>query len=39
MPWQSSQATFDPPPENVFPWQIWQETNPELPGAFFASAP
>jgi hypothetical protein len=23
----------------MVPWQIWQEANPELPGAFFAVAP
>jgi hypothetical protein len=38
-PWQSSQATCAPPPEKFFPWQIWQEANPELPGAFLAVAP
>jgi hypothetical protein len=37
--WQSEQAIPDPPPEKSFPWQIWQEANPELPGAFLAVAP
>jgi hypothetical protein len=31
--------TCDPPPEKFPPWQIWQEANPELPGAFFAETP
>jgi hypothetical protein len=31
--------TFEPPPEKSLPWQIWQEASPELPGAFFATAP
>jgi hypothetical protein len=31
--------SFAPPPEKLFPWQIWQEANPELPGAFLAVAP
>jgi hypothetical protein len=38
-PWQVKQETSAPPPEKLLPWQIWQEANPELPGAFFASAP
>jgi hypothetical protein len=29
----------DPPPENPAPWQIWQEANPEFPGAFLATGP
>jgi hypothetical protein len=33
------QETFAPPPEKSLPWQIWQEANPELPGAFFAEMP
>lgn len=39
MPWQSAQAIPAPPPEKLFPWQIWHEANPELPGAFLAIAP
>jgi hypothetical protein len=38
-PWQGKQDTCDPPPEKLYPWQIWQEANPELPGAFFAETP
>jgi hypothetical protein len=38
-PWHPKHETCDPPPEKVFPWQSWQEANPELPGAFFALAP
>ena len=38
-PWQGKHDTCDPPPEKLLPWQIWQEANPELPGAFFAVAP
>jgi hypothetical protein len=26
-------------PAKLFPWQIWQEANPELPGASLAVAP
>jgi hypothetical protein len=37
--WQVKQDTCAPPPEKLFPWQIWQEANPELPGAFLAVAP
>jgi hypothetical protein len=33
------QDTSDPPPEKSRPWQIWQEANPELPGALFAERP
>jgi hypothetical protein len=33
------QGTSAPPPEKSSAWQIWQETKPEEPGAFFASAP
>jgi hypothetical protein len=38
-PWQVKQVS---PPRTVrksAPWQIWQEANPELPGAFLAVAP
>jgi hypothetical protein len=38
-PWQVKQDTFEPPPEKSAPWQIWQEANPEFPGAFLAAAP
>jgi hypothetical protein len=40
-PWQAAlrHATCAPPPEKSSAWQIWQETKPEEPGAFFASAP
>jgi len=39
-PWQGRKHdTCDPPPAKLFPWQIWQETKPELPGARFAAAP
>jgi len=41
-PWQAAllkHDTFAPPPEKLFPWQIWQEAKPELPGAFFAETP
>jgi hypothetical protein len=38
-PWQGKHDTTDPPPEKSFPWQIWQEANPELPGAALAVAP
>ena len=38
-PWQLEQAIPEPPPEKSLPWQIRQEANPELPGAFFAAAP
>jgi hypothetical protein len=37
--WQVKQVM---PPRTVrksAPWQIWQEANPELPGAFFAETP
>jgi hypothetical protein len=37
--WQRKHDSFDPPPEKLLPWQIWQEANPELPGAFFAATP
>jgi len=37
--WQVKQDDSAPPPEKSLPWQIWQETNPELPGARFAAAP
>jgi hypothetical protein len=37
--WQMKQETFAPPPEKSLPWQIRQESNPELPGAFFADTP
>jgi hypothetical protein len=38
-PWQSAQAIPAPPPEKFLAWQIWQEANPELPGACLAVAP
>jgi hypothetical protein len=41
-PWQAGllrHVTFAPPPVKSAAWQIWQEANPELPGAFFAEAP
>jgi hypothetical protein len=41
-PWQEALFRHDwfaPPPEKLAAWQIWQEANPELPGAFFAVAP
>jgi hypothetical protein len=38
-PWQGKHDTFAPPPEKLLPWQIWQEANPELPGALFAEMP
>jgi hypothetical protein len=37
--WQVKQVV---PPRTIrksAPWQIWQEANPELPGAFLAVAP
>ena len=37
-PWQAKHGIPDPPPEKSVPWQIWQEANPELPGACFAVA-
>jgi len=37
--WQEEHGVCAPPPEKLFPWQIWQEANPELPGAFLAVAP
>jgi hypothetical protein len=37
--WQRKHDSFDPPPEKLLPWQIWQEAKPELPGAFFAATP
>jgi hypothetical protein len=37
--WQRKQEIFAPPPEKSPAWQIWQETKPELPGAFFADVP
>jgi len=41
-PWQAALFRHDwfaPPPEKLLPWQIWQEANPELPGASFAETP
>ena len=38
-PWQAEHGVCAPPPEKSFPWQIWQEAKPELPGAFFAETP
>lgn len=40
-PWQPAlrQDTCAPPPEKSSAWQIWQETNPELPGTAFADDP
>jgi hypothetical protein len=41
-PWQAAlfrHDTFAPPPVKLAAWQIWQEANPELPGAFLAVAP
>ena len=40
-PWQLAlkHVTFAPPPVKFAAWQIWQEANPELPGAFLAVAP
>jgi hypothetical protein len=38
-PWQGKHENFDSPPEKYLPWQIWQETKPELPGACFAETP
>ncbi len=37
--WQRKQSAPEKPPVKSVPWQIWQETNPELPGAFLADAP
>jgi hypothetical protein len=37
--WQREHGSCAPPPEKLLPWQIWQEANPELPGAFLAVAP
>jgi hypothetical protein len=42
LPWQAAllrHETPELPPAKSFPWQIRQEANPELPGAFFAAAP
>jgi hypothetical protein len=38
-PWQGKHDTCDSPPEKYLPWQIWQETKLELPGACFAETP
>ena len=41
-PWHAAmlrQDGADVLPAKLFPWQIWQEANPELPGAFFADTP
>ena len=39
LPWQLAHRMFGGPVVKSSPWQIWQEANPELPGAFFAETP
>jgi hypothetical protein len=37
--WHPKHRVPEPPPAKEIPWQIWQERNPEGPGASLAAAP
>ena len=37
--WQEEHGVCAPPPEKSLPWQIWQEANPDVPGALLAVTP